>query len=473
MLAARVRAKCFAAGFTGRRLAMDWVTFVDILPRLVAVVILTAASGMISAGETALFSLSRHQLEQLRHARRSSARRVLALRADPRALLSSLLLANNAVNIAAYSMLTTMAGDLARISNAHGAAVGVGGFFFMLVFGEIGPKLTALVRSERLAQILAGPVYLIRQVTRPVRIILEQAFVEPLTRLLGGGHAAQAAVGPEELQQLVDICQAQGLIDDRENALLHRLLDLRGLRVSALMVPRVDMVAFDLEDGADRLVRLIRTHHLLRIPAYEGNVDNVVGIVPAREFLLNPGLPIRQILQPVSFVPEQAGVEALLRHFRMSGSQLAMVVDEYGGLAGVVALEDVAEALVGELYAPDETPGLPPLLRIDDRTFTADGGLDLDDFAHAFALDLGQRRVQTLGGLITEEIDRMPEAGDEVVIEHLKLVVLATRRRRVIRVRIESVHAIPATPDIERLSGAASASATPAPRKAPTRSDAP
>ena len=332
--------------------------FSDNIERIGALCVLIAVSGLISASETALFALTRQQLHRFRQSKTIATAIIIRLRENPGDLLSTVLLANIAVNILLYSMLGITVNRMAGDSGLRVAILGVVGFVIVLFGAEIIPKLIAYALSDRLAPLAALPLRALELITLPVRRFLGVLIVEPLTRVFSA-TSQSPALSADDLQELVNISQKEGLIDHRENVLLHQLMDLSDLRVSALMVPRVDVVAHDLADPPEELVRLIKTSRLLRIPVYEGSIDSIQGIVSAKDYLLNPKTPISQLVRPVHYIPEQARVEALLAHFRQSRSQFAVVVDEYGGLAGVIALEDIVEAIVGELRAPEEETAGP------------------------------------------------------------------------------------------------------------------
>lgn len=421
------------------------------LPRLITLACLVVLSGFISASETALFALTRQQLARFRQSRRHSARMVLRLREDPRGLLSTVLLANIAVNILLYSMLAVTVQHLSGGSTIWAAVLGVAGFIIALLGAEIAPKLIALSAAEWLAPLVAEPVRVIKFATAIIRWALERSFVEPLTRLVSGTADLASAVQTGELQELVSIGRQEGFINDDENAMLHRVMELATVRVSALMVPRVDVVAFNLAHDKKDLVSLIRRHRLSRIPVYEETIDDLRGIIPAKEFLLDRQRPLREMIRPVHFVPEQASVESLLDQFRTRHLQLAFVVDEYGGFAGIVTLEDVAEAIVGDIHAPDKVPDRPRATRMDARIYAIDGSVDATDFCHAFGLPVADRRSQTLGGMITEELGHLPSVGDTVLIGDVRVTVLSTQSHRVVRARLIADREIEPHPDLDRL----------------------
>lgn len=416
---------------------MTLETLLQQIPQIAVLCVLVALSGLVSASETALFTLTRQQLNRFRGLHTTASRFVLRLRENPGELLSTVLLANIAINILLYSMLGILVARLAQGSACWTALLGAAGFMFILFGAEIGPKLVAFSMAERFAPFAGLGLRVLEIVTAPIRVVLAITIVEPLTRVLSPATAPPPAVTPDELQQLIALSRKKGGIDARENVLLHRLMELSDLRVCALMTPRVDVVAFNIDGDPNDLHQLIRRHRFLRIPTYEGSIDNIRGVIPAKEFLLHPDKPLAEMVQPIQFIPEQARVEALLRHFRKTRSQLALVVDEYGGLAGIVALEDVVESIVGELRAPEEHSTPPPLRRLDAVTYVADGGLDVNDFRRAFELSSVETRVNTVAGMIADRLDHLPEPGEAVRVEHAELTVLGMRGRRVLRVHVK------------------------------------
>jgi CBS domain containing-hemolysin-like protein len=437
---------------------MTLETFLENIPHLLAMAVLIGLSGSISASETALFALSRHQLNRLRQSNHALSQLVLRLRENPRTLLSTILLANIAVNTLLYSVLAVTSAKLAGGHPLWTTVFGVLGFAVVLIFGEIGPKLAAYGSSERLAPVVSVPISVLEAITLPLRWTLETLLVEPLTRILIGHEKRTAetagehgSIQAEDLQRLARMSQMEGLITEKEDVFFRRVMELRDLRVSGLMVPRVDVIAFNLAGSREELVELIKSSRLLRMPVYEGDIDNIRGVVLAKEVLLDSARPIRDLIRPVRFIPEQAGVEALLRHFRTTQSKLAVVVDEYGGIAGIVALEDVVEAIVGEFYAADEASAFPSVQRVDQITYLIDAGLQVDEFRRAFGLPIEETRINTVAGLIAERLDRIPQRGDEVAIGPARLTVVSMKNRRILQARLTLEKPPAETPELKML----------------------
>lgn len=426
------------------------------LPHLATLCGLIVLSGLISSSETALFTLTRQQLARFRQSPKRADQLVIRLHDDPTSLLSTILLANIAVNILLYAMLAVFVSRLAGGSSFWIVVFGTTGFLIVLLGAEIAPKLLAFALGEWMAPVVARPIRILEIATFPIRWCFSFFLVEPLTRILVGGTSEEPDIVAEDLQKFIDISQTDGLIDVRETAILHELMELSDLRVCDLMVPRVDVVAFDLDDDAEDLVRLFESTRLLRIPVYEGDIDNVKGIIFAREFLLNRDgptqyNPISNLVRPVRFIPEQAGVEDLLRHFRATGTKLALVVDEYGGLAGVIALEDIVEAIVGQLHSHYDDASVPSVQRINQTTYLVDAALEADDFCQAFNLPIEETRIHTVGGLVNAKLDRLPEDGDQTEIGDARLEVIRMIGRRIRQVRLILADPIPDSPQLSRL----------------------
>ena len=223
------------------------------------------------------------------------------------------------------------------------------------LFGELVPKGTAIVLRTRMALWGMPAVRVAQVVLSPLSTVLKFVLVEPMTRLLVGGRRPDEYVTTEELRELVEMAERHRIIDADENAMLGEVVQLGGLKVRDIMVHRVDMVAFELYDDPDELKRILRQRRLERLVIYEGSIDHVVGQVFTKEVFLDPAKPVKELLRPIRFVPELITLTQLLYHFRGTKSELAVVVDEYGGVIGLVTLDAIAEQIVGELTGLDDT----------------------------------------------------------------------------------------------------------------------
>jgi CBS domain containing-hemolysin-like protein len=203
------------------------------------------------------------------------------------------------------------------------------------------------------------------------------------------------------------------------------------------MVPRVDVVAYDVNDPPAGLLETFRRTRLRKIPVYDGTIDNVLGVVHAKRLLLNPDAPLRELVVDVPFVPEAANIERVLLQFRVTQTQMAVVVDEYGGTAGLVTLEDVLEEIVGDIPDPDEVDRGPAVQKLSDTEYLLDGDLAVHEWSDVFGTDLAERRLSTVGGFVTSLLGRVPRVDDTVTYSNLRFTVESVRRRRVGKLRLE------------------------------------
>ncbi len=398
--------------------------------------ILLGCSGLISGSETALFSLTRHQLHTMRQGQRRMARLASGLMANPRRLLATLLIGNNTVNVLLFATSFVLVRDLA--ADYGPAAMSVGGLVSLLivvVFGEVVPKVIASAGAGTIAPLVAPAIHGLQVVLSPVRIALEATCVEPLMRLIGRRPTGPAHVTADELKTLLDMSRQDGVIGPGESTWLQQVVDLAEARVHEVMVPRVDVVAFDISGTPADLLALFRESRLMKIPVYEGDIDRIIGLVYARDVLPGSDRPFRERVRPVQFVPEQMRLAQLLTHFRNTRTQVAIVVDEYGGVAGLVTLEDVLEHIVGEIRDEDLPPPRPEVEPVDDG-FSVAGRLSVRALAQALGPEVLDDRVDTIAGLFVARFGRIPGVGDQVRVANLVMTVEAVLGRRIDRVRL-------------------------------------
>jgi CBS domain containing-hemolysin-like protein len=236
---------------------------------------------------------------------------------------------------------------------------------------------------------------------------------------------------------MLELAAQRGILHHEASALLQEIVELTDLRAGDVMAPRVDMAAYDVDGPAEGLLELFRTTHLRRIPVYEKDVDHVLGVVPAKRLLLGDPRPLRQLVEKTPFVPEAANLERVLVLFRVTRTQMAIVVDEYGGTAGVVSMQDVLEEIVGDLPDPYEAPHGPAVERISEREYRLDGDLAIHDWADVFGMDLSGKRISTIGGFILSRLGHIPRVGESVDYRNLRFTVLSMRGRRIEKAALE------------------------------------
>ena len=396
---------------------------------VVLMFLLLVGSAFFSAAETAFFNLSRRQINLLQKSKHRLQRLAAALLARPGRLLGCLLLANMTVNVLFYTISSVLA---LRAEQQIGAAAATAcaflAFISLVLFGEILPKSLAYANSRTVSLIAALPVAVWLRIFAPLHFVLRFFIVEPTLRLTLGPAKLPEPVTPGEFKLLIEQVRKRGLITDDENKLLTEIIELGFLKVRHVMRPRVDMIACRITDSTQKARELMQENHLTRLAVYRRTIDNIVGLVSLRRLLLEPDSPLAELIQQVHFVPEQTRLESLLEFFRRTATDTAIVVDEYGGIAGSVCLTDIAEELLGPIEAAD---GIELIEQIGPLKYRLAGNLAIHDWAEAFGIDPAQTRISTVAGLVTTLLGKIPEAGDVARLKNLSFTVERVRKRRI------------------------------------------
>jgi CBS domain containing-hemolysin-like protein len=396
--------------------------------------LLLATSAFFSGSESAIFSLSRYELSRLSKSRTG---RILAeLLQHPRRVLLTLMIGNVTLNMFIFALSLSLFRDLGS-TPAIGAALGLISPFLVTLAGDILPKSTAILLRLKFAPAAAPIIRAVQIGLAPVIWILLHGLVMPLTRLLTGPHAPDEYVTTEELDELIEISEQRRIIDADENAMLGEVIRLSELHVYDVMVPRVDVVAFDIHDDPADLRQFMREQKLTRVPVYDGEIDKILGLVYAKDLFLNPSREPGTLVRPVKFVPELVTLMQLIEHFRRSRTELAIAVNEYGEMTGLVEIEDVASQIVGDLAVEGRPPEKPRWIKLDERRYRVSGGISIHEWSEQFSFRGLEDSVTTLAGLIQARLGRLPAPGDEVQLGNLKLTVESLDGRRVEWVLLE------------------------------------
>lgn len=405
--------------------------------KFTAMLVLLFGSGFFSGSETALFNLSRAQLYRFRHGG-GAGRLVASLMDHPQRVLNTLLLGNMLVNTA-YAAISAVATLEMRHAGAPAWFVLVAwlaALLALILVGEVVPKMLAFAAAARLAPLSAAVLSVLERILRPLLWVLETVLVIPLTRMLAPRHSGRADISAKELAALLDLSAKRGLIGHDANVLLQEIVNLTEIKAGEIMVPRVDMIAYDVDGPPGGLMRLLAATRHRKIPVYQRDLDHILGAVHAKRLLLEPTASLRSQAVKLPFVPVTANLERLLVLFRVTRTQMAIVVDEYGGTAGLVTLEDVLEQIVGDISEGHEATGGPAVEKISDSEYVVDGDLAIHEWLEAFRIDLTNRRISTMGGFVTSLLGRIVRPGDTVTYRNLHFAVESVHRRRVDKLRI-------------------------------------
>ncbi|UCE59618.1 MAG: HlyC/CorC family transporter [Phycisphaerales bacterium] len=393
-------------------------------------VLLLCCSGLVSASETALFGVNRRTLQEFQHTPHALRRRVYRLMLDSRSVLMTVLIANTAVNVALFAASFIVLRDLRETDPALAAVGGVAVLIAVIIFGEIVPKTLALSNAVRVAPAAAALISVLKFILAPVSWVLRSLLVVPILRLITPASLQAHKITPEELSKLVEHSARDGVIDSREHEMLQAIVATGKVSVREIMTPRVDIVAAPIGSSRRALLQQMQGGAKRRILVYREDLDDIRGVVNARDLHLTPAAPITRLVKPLRFIPQQANLVQLLRHFRHEGVQLAVVVDEFGGTAGFVSIEHVIKYILGGMRV-DESSINPETQRIDENTYGVSGNLSARLLAERFALPRIERHIDTVGGLILATLGRMPSVGDSVRIGNLTLTVDRMDKRRI------------------------------------------
>jgi putative hemolysin len=414
------------------------------LLRVLAVLALVAGNAFFVIGEYAVVTARRAALSARAERGHADARAALRLMDNPVRVISTV-----QVGITAIGILTGAIGEpLVRellgdaIPDWLGFLIAFAAITYLsVVLGELVPKALTLDRAEALAALVAPPIELIAIGLRPVVWVLEGS-ARILLRPFGVREviAGDSIRSPEELRALVDEAEGTGVIPRAQEELLHNVFDFARLEAGDVMVPAPEVDWLDADLTADAALAKTVEHRRSRYPVGSGSLDHLVGVVHIQEIVAaargDPGSSVAALALPARIVPETKDLGALLRELRQARQQLAVVVDEYGGTAGIVTMEDILEEIVGEIEGEYELPD-DTLTRVDDHTFVVAGSMTIDDFNEAVGTRLSEDVVRTMAGLVFSTLGRRPRPDDTVTISSVRLTVEQMDGARITRLRVE------------------------------------
>ena len=410
-------------------------------PLIIVIVLGLVIAAFAAAAETSLTSVSRIRMRSLAEDGNKRARTVTRLHADPNGYLSTILSLNTvAVIVVSTAAALLISNNLQRIPQAVGTIVLS---VVVLIFCEIAPKSLALRFNERFALVLAGPVQMLTRLLRPLvggLSLMSRLIVRAATR----GHTVRGPfVTEEELKLLLYVGEQEGIVEQEEREMIHGILEMTDKTVREVMVPRVDVVAVEATDSIADVIKVIIEYGFSRIPIYEDNVDNIVGIVYAKDLLRHGVIgddqrPLRAIAREPYYTPEAKHVGELLREMKVRKVHIAVVVDEHGGTAGIVTFEDLIEEIVGPIRDEYDMREVEELQIVSDHEVVVSARFPVDDLKEALDLEVPNVEADTVGGLVYEQLGEIPKVGATIQLGNATLTVESIRRQGIQTVRITS-----------------------------------
>jgi putative hemolysin len=408
---------------------------------IVALVLLTGAAAFFAASETALISLSRIHARAMVERGVKQGKVVLDLVERRNKVLTTILVGNTIVLLGSQSLATALFIELDIPQAALWSTVVM--TIVILLCGEIIPKTVAVSDAERWAIRLAPVLRRAAVVLNPLASAA-LAVTNLVVRML---HLAPASRGPfiteEDIRTLVDVGAEQKVLEEQERDLIHSIIEFGDTIAREVMTPRPDMVCVEVSQPPTRALDLVIAEGYSKLPAYDDTIDNVIGVVHDRELLISlangtiSSAPMRSLMRPVMHVPETKRVSELLREMQRGKTSLAIVVDEYGGTAGIVTMEDLLEEIVGEIRDEHDEGEEEPIVVIAPDESVVDAGMNIEDVNDRLGICLPHEDFETIGGYTVGLFGRLPREGEEISAgDGVKLRVERTRGKRILRVRV-------------------------------------
>lgn len=397
---------------------------------LLVLAVLFLLSAFFSASETALFSLSKIEKRRVEQSHPYLSRWVKSHLEQPRRTLVTILIGNLVVNTLATSLVTLIV--IESLGGQYLSFILVVFTVAVIFFAEITPKTFAVKRNETVALAAALPLRFFSILFYPVRKMV-RLITDFILRILLHDHREHSdEISEDELKTLVKIGEEEGLLDRRERYMLQKLLELGERQVREIMTPRISLASLDMEDPREKQIEVMRKFHFMHLPVYQNSIDNVLGVISVQEFMLNLQAPLASFLKQPLFVPESKRIDDLLSEFRAKNQNFAVCVDEYGGTAGVVTLEDIFEEIFGEFY--DEYAKVEnPIRPLGHEEFLVEAKIPLTSFNEYFSAHLESEEASTLSGYLLEKLGEVPEKGRVLETPECEIRIQDVIRQRLIR----------------------------------------
>ncbi len=409
---------------------------------VIVLVVLLALSAIFSSAETAFLSTNKIRLRNLQEDGEKKAGLVLDLLENQNRLISTLLVGNNIVNISSSALATKMATDYFGDAGV-GIATGIM-TLLVLVFGEVVPKNLAAAHAEGWAMFVAPFIKLVSVILTPLVFLLTK-LSDTVVRFSKKNEEEDPTITEDEFKILVNVGQEEGVFDESETEMINSIMEFDETYVKAIMVPRIDIVAVDVDDSINDALRLIIDGGHSRIPAYEESIDNIVGILYAKDIFehLNANfdeLKVKELIRDAYYIPETKKVSDLLNELRLKKVHMAIILDEYGGTNGLVTIEDLIEEIIGDIQ--DEYDAEEDLIVMhSDNQLVADARAPIGDVEEAFDMELDEEILEdseadTIGGLAFEHLGGIPEVNDEVTVGRFLIRIVNVSGRRITKVEV-------------------------------------
>ena len=401
-------------------------------------VVLLMGSGFFSASETSLMSLSKIRIRYMEDEGVKGAKLVGSLIEKSSDLLSSILVGNNIVNIAATSVSTSL---FISIFGDGGVAIATAVMtVLVLVFGEITPKTIAANSPEKVAVVVSKPISIIMKITKPI-VWVFNLLTGIIFKIMGiDNDGVKPFITEEELKAMVNVSHEEGVLEMEEREIINNVFQFGDMQAKEAMIQRLDMVAIDIEDSYDEIIELFKSEKLSRLPVYQESIDDIVGILNIKDIIFLSdeeieNFDIKDYVREAFFTYEFKKITQLLEEMKKEKTQMAIVVDEYGGTAGLLTIEDLVEVIVGDIddeYDEEEEE----IVKINDNEYLVEGSTKISDVNEQLGINLESEEFDSIGGFIIGYLKRIPEENEIIEVEDVKFKVESIDKNRINKIRI-------------------------------------
>ncbi len=406
--------------------------------QLIVVIVLIILSAFFSSAETALTTVNKVRLKSLVDEGNKSATRVLKILENHGKMLSTILVGNNIVNISASSLMTTIVIDVFG-NYAVGIATGVL-TILILLFGEITPKTLAMIKAEKIALAYSGIIRFLMFILTPVIFLVDKISIAIMWVLRIDSKQKGISITESELKTYVDVSHEEGVIETEEREMIYNVFEFSDAVAKDIMIPRIDMITAPIDCSYKELIGIFKESMYTRIPVYENDNDNIIGLVNIKDLIALNNIrdfKIADVLREAYYTYEYKKTADLLMEMRDSTMNVAFVLNEYGATVGMITMEDLLEEIVGEIrdeYDEDEDELIQ---EIKENVYLIEGSMKLDDINDAIDTNFNSDDYDSIGGLIIESLDRLPEDKESVTLEDGTILqVEGINQNRIVKVKI-------------------------------------
>ena len=408
----------------------------DGVMQLIALIILVLLSAFFSSAETSLTTVNRVRLKTLAEEGNRRAKTALEVLDKYGKMLSAILIGNNIVNLSASALATTLAIHIHFTVGIATAILTV----VILIFGEIVPKNMAMINSEKMALLYASMISGLMKLLTPLIFVID-SLAKGIMKLFRVDADKKTAMTENELRTYVEVGHEDGVIESEESEMIYNVFDFGDAVAKDVMIPRIDMVTVDKEATYEEVMEVFKDCMYTRIPVFEEDKDNIIGLINIKDFILvedKAKFKISDILRQAYYTYEFKKTADLLVEMRQKCFNVAFVLNEYGGTAGMITLEDLLEEIVGEIRDEYDSDEEQLIQKMQDRTYLVEGSMKLSDINDELGTDLQSEDYDSIGGLIIEHLDRVPEDGAQIVTDQgIRLQVQGVSQNRILKVIME------------------------------------